>query len=214
MKTRLFIILLILFPVFLSAQSQETSRLGLSVHRGLFPSFSLDESEFSGSSVFDLRAHFYDVSHSRLEYTLNYKRGYHPSVSYSYGLSAGYRIKLGDRGVLKPAFGIENYKLRDRECRSAVKTILNALFDVDDSCSDDVHASFNPSVALEMNISGPVWIVLDVTYRAMLSSTSYVKETITETAPDGSERENKIRGTEHSFYGAGFGAGTGIRINF
>lgn len=204
----------LLLPFLLSAQDQEAPPFGLSLHGGLFPEFTLNDNQFSESSFFDLRAHLYDQKNTRLEFTLNYSRGYHPSVSYSYGLSAGYRFRLGDSGVLKTSFGIENYKLRDRECRSTVRTILNALFDVDDSCSDDVHASFNPAVALEVNITGPVWLVFEATYRAMLSSTEYEKETVVETTPDGTDRVVTERGTEHAFYGAGLGLGTGIRINF
>lgn len=215
MKVRFFVtVLFLLIPFLLTAQNREEPEFGLSLHGGLFPEFTLDGNEFAESPIFDLRAHLYDQKHTRLEYTLNYTRGYHPSVSYSYGLSVGYRLRLGDSGVLKTSLGIENYKLRDRECRSTVRTILNAIFDVDDSCSDDVHASFNPAAALEVNIAGSVWFVAEATYRLMLSSTAYEKERILETTPDGTDRMVTERGIDHALYGAGFGLGTGIRINF
>jgi len=215
MKLRFFItILVLLIPCLLAAQGRDMPKVGLNFHRGLFQEFTLDGNQFAESSIFDLRAHFYDQKNTRLEYTLNYTRGYHPSISYSYGFSAAYRFHVGDVGVLKTSLGIENYKLRDRECRSTVRTILNVLFEVEDSCSDDVHASFNPAVALEVNITGPVWLVFETTYRAMLSSTEYEEKVVLETRPDGTERVVTQRGIDHAFYGAGLGVGAGIRVNF
>lgn len=215
MKLRFFItILVLLIPCLLAAQGRDVQKVGLSFNRGLFPEFTLDGNQFAESSVFDLRAHFYDQKNTRLEYTLNYTRGYHSSISYSYGFSAAYRFHVGDVGVLKTSLGIENYKLRDRECRSTVRTILNVLFEVEDSCSDDAHASFNPAVALEVNITGPLWLVFETTYRAMLSRTDYEEEFVLETRPDGTERVVTQRGTDHALYGAGLGVGAGIRVNF
>lgn len=209
-----FIIVVVCSFVSATSFAQQAPEFSLSLHGGLFPEFTIHDDDFTESTVLDFRAHMFDKHNTRLEYTLNFSLGYDPSVFYSYGISAGVPIQLGDRGVLKPGFGLENYKLKNRECSSTVRTILNALFNVDDPCSDDVHASFNPSLALEMNIAGRVWIVFDATYRAMLSSTHEVRETITETYPDGTEREFDISETRHSFYGAGLGFGTGIRINF
>lgn len=212
MKIILLWAALILVP--LSSAAQYGSQVGFSINNDFFPGFILHEDRFPGSSVYTLQLSYYEPDYTRLEYALHYSRGYHQSVTYSAGFSAAYVIRLSDRFILKPGLGLDSYKFKDRSCRISIRSVLNSLFNIDEPCDDDVHASFNPFVTMELELAEPFSFFVQTSYRMMLSSTGYVKETFTETGPNGREIEREISGTKHSFYGAGIGVGFGIKINF
>lgn len=211
---RIFLLLAVLILVPLSSAAQYNSQIGFSINNDFFPGFTLHEDRFPGSSVYTLQLSYYEPDYTRLEYSLHYSRGYHQSVTYSAGFSAAYVIQLSDQFILKPGLGLDSYKLKDRTCRISFRLVMNSLFDVYEPCDDDVHASFNPFVTMKLELAEPLSIFVQTSYRAMLSSTDYVKGTITETGPNGGKIEREISGTKHSFYGAGLGVGFGIRINF
>lgn len=208
----LLIVLLTLFP--LTSTAQSNSPVGISLSSDFFPTFQLHEDRFSGSSVYSLQLSYYDRDSSRMEYILHYSRGYDQSISHSVGLSAAYVIDLSDRLFLKPGIGLDGYKLKNRSCRTSFRSILNKLFDVYEPCDDDVHTSFNPFLTLELQLSEPFSLFIRTSYRLMLSSTRYVKETITETTPNGLEIEREVHGSKNSVYGAGYEVGLGIRLSF
>ncbi|WP_234567518.1 hypothetical protein [Rhodohalobacter sp. 614A] len=204
--------LLVIVP--LSGIAQHHSPIGVSIYSDFFPGFKLHKNRFTGSSVYSLQLSFYDRDYTRMEYTLHYSRGYDSSISHSVGLSAAYVIGLSNRFLLKPGLGLDGYKLTDRSCHTTFRSILNKIFDIYEPCDDDIHTSFNPFLAFEARLSEHLSLFIRTSYRLMLSSTDYVKETITETAPNGEEITRDIHGTEHSVYGAGYGIGMGLRINF
>lgn len=210
------IVLLIVFVVGFSAgvQAQEESRIGLSINSDFFPEFRIDEAEYTPSSAYGFQLSFYDMNYTRLRFSFHYARGYHQSVSYTAGLSAGYVISLSDRFSLTPGLGVMEYKMADRTCRFSFRSVMNTLFDVYESCPDDSHVSFNPFLEAELKLSEPFSILIQANYRAMLSNVRHLNETQTETLPGGGTIEREFYETENSFYGSGFGIGVALRINF
>ncbi len=210
------IVFLIAFTVGISAgvHAQEESKIGLSINSDFFPEFRIHEAEYIPSSAYGFQLSFYDMDYTRLRYSFHYARGYHRSVSYSAGLSAGYVIYLSSRVLLTPGIGVMEYKMEDRTCRISFRSVMNMLFNVYESCPDDSHVSFNPFLETEVKLSEPISIMLQVNYRAMLSNVRHLRETYTETQPDGGTIEYEIHETNNSFYGAGLGIGIALRINF
>lgn len=210
------IILLSAFIVGISAgvHAQEHSRIKLSLNSDFFPEFRIHEAEYTPSSAYGFQLSFYDMYYTRLKYSFHYARGYHRSVSYSAGLSAGYVISLSDRFSLTSGLGVMEYKMKDRTCQISFRSIMNTLFDVYEPCSDDSHVSFNPFLTAELKISEPFSILIQANYRAMLSNVRYLEETYTESRPNGGTIEHEIYETKNSFYGAGLGIGIALRINF
>lgn len=137
-----------------------------------------------------------------MEYSLHYARGFDSSVSYVAGLSASAVFQLTDNIRVKPGLGIQEFKMADRNCRTTWRTILDSIFDLENQCSDDVHASFIGFTNLEYQISDPFSLFLQLSYRTILSN---VRE---ESGTDPIDEYD----TDHSFYGSGFGFGAGIRI--
>jgi hypothetical protein len=208
-------VLLIIFVCGISAgvHAQDDSRIGFSVNSGFSPAFQIHEAEFTPGYTYGFQLSFYDSDFTRLRYAFYYSRGYHRSVSYSAGLSAGYVISMADWFSLTPGLGVTDYKMKDRTCRTSLRSILNTLFDVNESCPDDSHVSFNPFLAAELKLSEPFSILLQVNYHVMLSNVRHLKEIQTETLPDGTTIEREIYESGNSFYSGGIGLGIGFKIN-
>lgn len=209
------IVLLIAFTVGISAgvDAQEDSRIGLSINSDLFPEFRIHETDFNHSSAYGFQISFYDMDYTRLKFSFHYARGYHRTVSYSAGLSAGYVISLSDRFSLTPGLGVMNYKMADRTCRISFRSIMNTIFDVDESCPDDSHGSLNLFLSSEIEIAEPFSIFFQTGYRIMHNSVRMLERTETETLPGGGTIERKFYKRENSLHGTGFEFGIGIKID-
>lgn len=207
------IVFLIAFTAGISADvyAQEDSRIVLSINSGFFPEFRIHEAEYTPSSAYSFQLSFYDMDDTRLRYSFHYARGYHRSVSYSAGLSAGYVIPLSDRFSLTPGLGVMNYKMADRTCRISFRSIMNTIFDVDESCPDDSHGSLNLFLSSEIKITEPFSIFLQTGYRIMHNSIRMLERT--ETLPGGGTIERKFYKRENSLHGTGLEFGIGIKMN-
>jgi hypothetical protein len=203
-------LILLLTPQVMEAQDQ--AERGLSFQTSHFPDFRVDDSQFSPGSAYSLKFSYHDVDYSRMEYRFHYTRGYDSSVSYSYGVSAAAVFPLSDHLFLKPGVGADRYLMADRVCKSFVRAVLHSVFDTSDNCNDDLHSSINPFIALEIKFSSSISVVLQSSYRMMLSNTMHKIET--ETAPDGNEYKYDRFKSKNSFYSAGFGIGVGLKINY
>jgi hypothetical protein len=196
------------------AQAQEKNRFGLSIERDQLRNFRIDNSKNSESTSYTFRFSFYEVKYTNIEYSLHHTRGYDESISYSFGFAAVYVLRLSDDVLLKPGISIDAFKLRDRKCKSFMKSVIRSVFDVDDSkCDDDQHTSFTPQLTAEITISDPISIFFRTDYRLMYSIVDYEDE-VAENNIDGDQSNVQDRGTKHSFYGAGIGFGAGVRYNF
>jgi len=148
-----------------------------------------------------------------MEYSFLYSRGYDAAVSYVIGLSAAAVFQITDDLRLKPGVGIQEFKMADRSCRTTWRSILDTIFDVDNKCSDDTHASFIGFISLEYQLADPFSLFLQTTYRAVLSSVR--KESSVETVgPNGETSERTYYTTDRSLYNSGLSAGLGFRIYF
>lgn len=205
--------LFLLAGVFTLCMGQQ-ERSGLSITRNYFPDFQLQEDHFPGSTAYTLQLSHYDPDYTRLEYRGHYTRGYHRSVSYSYGFSAAYVLPFTDDFFLKAGVGLDSYKMRGRECKSLIRGILKTFFDAEDDCDDDLHTSLSPFLGMEIMLTETISVVMQTSYRATLSNTRYIKETITETGPDGEEYVTEITGRRNAVYGTGMNIGIGVKLNF
>lgn len=195
-----------------ATHAQEGSTIELSINTEAFPRFRIDQTSFSQSLSYGIQVSYYDEEFTPLRFSLNYARGYHQTVSYSTGLSAGYVILFTDRFSLTPGFGVTDFKMRDRNCRISFYSVMNSLFGSYDSCYDDSHISLNPFIEAELKLSEPLSVVFQATYRAMLSHIRYLTETVTDDLPGGGTIEQEIYRYENSFYGAGPGFGVALRV--
>lgn len=205
-------LILILTPQVMKAQDQ--AERGFSFQTSHFPDFRVDDSQFSPGAAYSLQFSYHDVDYSRMEYRFHYTRGYDSSVSYSYGVSAAAVFPLSDHLFLKPGVGADRYLMADRGCKSFARAVFHSVFDASDNCNDDLHSSINPFIALEIKFRSSISVVLQSSYRMMLSNKMHKIETVTETAPDGSEYKNDRFKSKNSFYSAGFGIGVGLKINY
>jgi len=199
MKFFTIILILTLAPL-LSLQAQSHSGFSLGLSTNYSPELQFYEDSFSNSRSFNLHASYFDKDYTRMEYSFQYSRGFDSSVSYVAGLSAAVVIQLSDQLRLKPGVGIQEFKMADRSCRTTLRTVLDSIFDISDTCSDDVHASFTGFTNLEYQLTEPFSFFIQTTYRTFLSSVGH------ETG-GGSE-------TDHSFYSSGFSLGGGFRVYF
>ncbi|WP_340106571.1 hypothetical protein [Rhodohalobacter sp. 8-1] len=196
------------------AHAQEKSRFGLSFERDQLRNFRIDNRTFNESRSYTIRFSFFENNYTNIEYSLHHTRGYDEFVAYSFGLSAAYVISIADDVVLKPGISFDAFKLKDRKCKSFMKSMFRAVFDVDDNkCDDDQHTSFTPQLTAEISISDPVSIFFRTDYRLMYSIVEY-EEVVTEISSSGEPSNVKRYGTDHSFYGAGIGFGAGLKYNF
>lgn len=205
-------LILLLIPQVMEAQDQV--QRGFSLQKSHFPDFQLDDTQLSPGSAYSLQFSYHDADYTRMEYRFHYTRGYDSSVSYSYGVSAAAVFPLSDHLFLKPGIGADRYLMADRECKSFVRAFLHSVFDTSDNCSDDLHSSFNPFIALEIKFSSPISVFIQTSYSMMHSNTVHKTETVTETYPDGSKYNFDRYESKNSLYGAGFGIGIGLRINY
>lgn len=214
MKYYWAITILYIVTIPLSGLAQNHPKAGVSIIQDHFSKFQIHENNYLGSTAYTLKASFYDPDYTRLEYSLHHTRGYGSSVAYSYGFSAAYVIRFTDQFYLKPGLGLDGYKMKERECKSVIRSIISTLFNTNDYCDDDVHASFNPFVEMELKVNESISIVAATNYRAMLSSTAVVEETVVENEHKGRVIQYQNKGTKHTFYKAGISFGMGLRINF
>lgn len=209
---KLFLLIFLVLPIL--AHTQNLDRTSISFQNDYFRNFQIDEGQYPSSSAYTIKLSYYNSDYTRLEYSGHYSSGYHKSVSYSTGLAAAYVIHATDRFSLKPGLGLETYRMEDRNCKSIIRGILMTILNSEDDCSDDVHTSINPSMEIEMMMGTAFSLFVESSYRLMLSSVGYVKDTKTGSTPEGEEYEYKVTGTRNSIYGAGLGIGIGLRINF
>ncbi|MCC5907394.1 MAG: hypothetical protein JJU13_14375 [Balneolaceae bacterium] len=118
---KIVLLIALVAAVSTGVQAQKDSRIGLSINSDFFPEFRIHDTDFTHSSAYGFQIAFYDMDYTRLRYSFNYARGYHQSVSYSAGLSAGYVISVTDRFYLTPGLGIMEYKMASclitRQCK-------------------------------------------------------------------------------------------------
>src|SRR5690625_1652760 len=107
-----------------AAHAQESSTLELSINSETFPRFRIDQTAFSQSLAYGIQVSYYDEEFTPLRFSFDYARGYHQTVSYSTGLSAGYVILFTDRFSLTPGFGVTDFKMRDRNCRISFYSVM------------------------------------------------------------------------------------------
>lgn len=211
-------ITLALFTLFLipsAASGQGESRFSLSLQTGLMPDFQLTgEAPATGSTAYGIELAFDDRDYSRMRYAFSYSRGYHSTVSYAAGLSAGVVIPFTGRLSLEPGIEVANFRMKDRQCRTSFRTILNALFDAYDSCEDDSHISYRPYLATEWKLSEPLSILFRTDYRFMMSHTWQTTGSEKTSSPDGGQVEREYRESERRFYRAGPGFTAAIRFRF
>jgi len=192
---------ILLIPL-LSVEAQTHSGFSFDLSGSFSPELQFYYDSFVNSSAMHFRGSYFDKDYTRMEYSLHYARGFDSSVSYVAGLSASAVFQLTDNIRFKPGAGIQEFKMADRNCRTTWRTILDSIFDLDDQCSDNIHASFIGFTNLEYQISEPFSLFLQLSYRTILSN-------VREESGTGS---NGVYDTEHLFYGSGFGFGAGIRI--
>ncbi len=196
------------------AHGQDLPRFGLSFERDQLRNFRIDNENYNESRSYTFRISFYEQKYTNIEYSLHHTRGYHESISYSFGLSAAYVLSLSDDVLLKPGLSLDAFKLKDRKCKSIIKSMIQAMFDVDNSeCDDDQHTSFTPRLTAEIKISDPMSLVFRTDYRFMYSIVDE-ERVPDENSTDSQQPDARKSGTDHSFYGAGLGFGAGIRYNF
>lgn len=206
---RIFLLLILLAPLISTAQSGP----GISFSRNHFPVFHLDEDRFPGTAAYTIALSYHDQDYTQLEFSVHHSRGYDRSVSYSYGLSAGYVASLSETVSLKAGLGADVYRMRDRECKSFIRGVMILLFDADDDCADDHHASLNPFIAAEVQVAEPLSLFLQTSFRGMISNTRETEGTRTETTPDGGQVTYDIIETKNSSYAAGVGLAIGIKLH-
>lgn len=197
LKNGILIVAFLLAPAGLLAQSE--SRIGLSFGSEYIPALSIEGSDFNPGAAYEFQLYFYDASVTRLHVGLHYSRGYHSSISYSAGLSAGYVISLSDRLTLTPGLEITDFKMSERNCRTSFRSVLNTIFDADDPCVDNSHISFNPNLTATFSISGPFSLNLQAGYRTMLSNMHREKERVSEPIPGGGSIERTYYESTRSF---------------
>lgn len=202
---------ILLIPL-LSVEGQTHSGFSFDLSGSFSPELRFYDDNFGTSSAVHFRGSYFDQDYTRMEYSLQYARGFDTSVSYVLGLSASAVFQLNDNIRVKPGLGIQEFKMSDRSCRTTWRTVLDSIFDVDDQCSDDVHASFIGFTNLEYQLSEPFSFFLQMSYRTILSNVSEESGTEIITGPNGESIERTNYTTDHSFYGSGFGFSTGIRI--
>ena len=202
---------ILLIPL-LSVEAQTHSGFSFDLSGSFSPELRFYDDNFGNSSAIHFRGSYFDRDYTRMEYSLQYARGFDSAVSYVAGLSASAVFQVTDKIRIKPGLGIQEFKMADRSCRTTWRTILDSIFDLDDQCSDDVHASFIGFTNLEYKLAEPFSFFLQMSYRTILSSVN--KETGTEliTGPNGESIERTNYATNHSFYGSGFGFSAGLRI--
>lgn len=196
--TPVFIVFILLQT--LPIQAQTHSGFSLGVSGSYSPDLQFYNDSFTKSQSLNFQASYFDSDYTRMEYGLNYSRGFDSTVSYVFGLTAAAVFQLTDQMRLKPGIGVQEFKMADRSCRTTWRTVLDSIFDIDSSCSDDVHASFIGFANLEYQLTEPVSVFLQTTYRTMLSNVR--RENVTGSA------------TEHSFYSSGMSFSAGIRFYF
>lgn len=211
MKFISIFILLNVLPI-LSIQAQTHSGFSLGVSGSFSPDLQFYDGTFTNSQTLNFQASYFNEDYTRIEYGFQYARGFDSSVSYVTGLSAAAVFQISDQIRFKPGIGVQEFKMADRSCRTTWRTILDSVFDVSNSCSDDVHASFIGFTTLEYQLREPASIFLQATYRTMLSSVR--RETGTEiiTGPGGSSIERTNYNSDKSFYSSGVSFGVGIRF--
>ncbi|REL24617.1 hypothetical protein DYD21_17275 [Rhodohalobacter sp. SW132] len=209
-----FIGLILFWMAPLSAHAQEYSTFGISVGTDYFSELLVHEHRYTGASTLSIELSFYDFDYTRLEYSLNHTRGYNPDISYTYGFSAAYVLPLSGSVTLKPGLGIDGFKMSDRECKSFVRSFFRNVFNTDDHCLDDVHASFMPFMKAEIRVANPLAIYLKSGYRTFLSSVHREVSAGDVSSTDNHTEQNTRLKTDHSFYGSGLGFSAGLRIDF
>lgn len=212
MKFHYFLLLFILIPLF-EAAGQSHSGFSLSLTGSYAPNLTVNDRNFANNRSIGLQASYFDEDYTRMEYSFLYSRGYDAAVSYVIGLSAAAVFQIIDDLRLKPGLGVQDFKMADRSCRTTWRSILDTIFDVDNKCSDDTHASFIGFISLEYQLADPFSLFLQTTYRAVLSSVR--QESSVETVgPNGETSERTYYTTDRSLYNSGLSAGLGFRIYF
>jgi len=194
--------------------AQDSSGFGFSLGSDYFNELLVNETSYSSAKTVTYELSFYDYDYTRLEYSLNHTRGYNSDISYSYGFSAAYILQLSPSITLKPGIGIDGFKMIDRQCKSVMGSFFRNLFNTDDQCIDDVHASFMPFLETNIQIAKPLSVYLKTGYRTFLSSVHSEVPAADESPTDiGNKNRTRLK-SDHSFYGSGLGFGAGLRIDF
>lgn len=165
---RFFIISAVLFLFSTSALAQQQTFIKIGTFTKYTPVFQLNKEHYTNSTSIGLKLSVYNLKELPLGISFHLAPGYHPSISFTYGIGFSYVFLAKKHYWLKAGLIADRIKMKQATYNLEPGEII----------ADEVHEAITPFVEWEWLFSDFASLYIQAGYRFIRSQTSRVTEII------------------------------------